>query len=84
MAHSHPHQHEAANYNQAFAIGISLNIIFVIIEASYGILSGSMALLADAGHNLSDVVSLLLAWGASVLAKKLQLINALMDFVKQQ
>lgn len=70
MAHSHPHHHEASNYNQAFAIGISLNIIFVIIEASYGILSGSMALLADAGHNLSDVVSLLLAWGASVLAKK--------------
>lgn len=83
MAHSHPHQHEAANYNQAFAIGISLNIIFVIIEASYGILSGSMALLADAGHNLSDVVSLLLP-GSQCPGKKLQLINALMDFVKQQ
>lgn len=70
MAHSHPHHHEVANYNQAFAIGISLNIVFVVIEASYGILAGSMALLADAGHNLSDVVSLLLAWGASILAKK--------------
>lgn len=70
MEHHHPHHHEVANYNRAFAIGISLNVVFVIIEASYGILAGSMALLADAGHNLSDVVSLLLAWGASILAKK--------------
>lgn len=70
MEHSHPHHHKVANYNRAFAIGILLNVVFVIIEASYGILAGSMALLADAGHNLSDVVSLLLAWGASVLAKK--------------
>lgn len=70
MEHSHSHHHQAANYNRAFAIGISLNVVFVIIEASYGILAGSMALLADAGHNLSDVVSLLLAWGASILAKK--------------
>ncbi len=70
MEHSHPHHHQVANYNRAFAIGILLNVVFVIIEASYGILAGSMALLADAGHNLSDVVSLLLAWGASVLAKK--------------
>jgi len=70
MEHSHPHHHQVANYNRAFAIGILLNVVFVIIEASYGILAGSMALLADAGHNLSDVVSLLLAWGANVLAKK--------------
>jgi cobalt-zinc-cadmium efflux system protein len=70
MEHRHPHHHEVANYNRAFAIGISLNVVFVIIEASYGILAGSMALLADAGHNLSDVVSLILAWGASILAKK--------------
>lgn len=70
MEHHHPHHHNAANYNRAFAIGISLNVVFVIIEASYGILAGSMALLADAGHNLSDVLSLLLAWGAGILAKK--------------
>lgn len=70
MEHSHHHHHEVANYNRAFAIGISLNVAFVIIEASYGILASSMALLADAGHNLSDVVSLLLAWGANILAKK--------------
>lgn len=69
MEHSHSHHH-TANYNRAFAIGISLNLLFVIIEASYGILAGSMALLADAGHNLSDVMSLLLAWGASILARK--------------
>jgi len=70
MEHHHPHHHKAANYNRAFAIGIALNVVFVIIEASYGILAGSMALLADAGHNLSDVLSLLLAWGAGILAKK--------------
>src|SRR5690554_1059521 len=69
MAHEH-HHHSVTNYNRAFAIGITLNIIFVIVEASYGVLAGSMALLADAGHNVSDVASLLLAWGASVLAKK--------------
>ena len=70
MAHEHHHHHGVANYNRAFVIGITLNIIFVVIEASYGVLADSMALLADAGHNLSDIASLLLAWGASVLAKK--------------
>ena len=54
----------------AFAIGIVLNTVFVVVEATYGWLSGSMALIADAGHNLSDVLSLLLAWGASVLARR--------------
>jgi cobalt-zinc-cadmium efflux system protein len=67
---SHDHSHEVGNYNRAFAIGISLNIVFVAIEAGYGVLADSLALIADAGHNLSDVVSLLLAWGASVLARK--------------
>jgi len=64
------HTHEVKNYNKAFSIGISLNIIFVIIEAIYGVMADSLALIADAGHNLSDVVSLLLAWGAFYLAKK--------------
>ncbi|MCA1797759.1 MAG: cation diffusion facilitator family transporter [Geobacteraceae bacterium] len=68
MAHDHTHQID--NYNRAFAIGIGLNITFVIIEVMYGTIADSMALLADAGHNLSDVVSLVLAWGASVLATK--------------
>ena len=58
------------NYNHAFAIGVILNIVFVAIEASYGIFADSLVLIADAGHNLSDVVSLLLAWGASVLTTK--------------
>lgn len=65
---SHNHSHHVTNYNKAFAIGITLNIIFVVIEAAYGILSDSLALIADAGHNLSDVFSLMLAWGASYLA----------------
>ena len=64
------HSHTPNNYSRAFAIGVALNMIFVIIEAGYGIVAGSLALIADAGHNLSDVLSLLLAWGASVLATK--------------
>lgn len=69
--HSHGHSHSVANYNRAFAIGITLNIVFVAIEAVYGFLAQSLALLADAGHNLSDVASLLLAWVASILARKI-------------
>ncbi|NES82282.1 MAG: cation transporter [Moorea sp. SIO2B7] len=65
----HRHQHEPTNYNRAFVIGTILNIGFVIIEALYGFLSQSLALLADAGHNLSDVLGLLLAWGASILVQ---------------
>ena len=70
MSHSHNHHHEVNNYNRSFAIGIALNVIFVIIEVSYGLVADSLALIADAGHNLSDVMSLLLAWGASYLATK--------------
>jgi len=55
---------------KAFAIGVGLNSIFVLAEVAVGLLSGSMALLADAGHNLSDVLALLLAWGAASLAKR--------------
>lgn len=55
---------------KAFAIAVTLNLIFVVAEATAGFMSGSMALLADAGHNLSDVLSLLLAWGASVLSAR--------------
>ena len=68
MNHKHTHHHK--DYNKAFAIGVLLNVVFVIIEAFYGFVSGSLALLADAGHNLSDVLGLLLAWGASFLATK--------------
>jgi len=67
---SHDHNHQISNYNRAFAIGVILNVIFVAIEAGYGVAAGSLALIADAGHNLSDVLSLLLAWGAGLLATK--------------
>ena len=71
MSHSHNHHHhEINNYNRSFSMGIALNVIFVLIEVSYGIYADSLALIADAGHNLSDVMSLLLAWGASYLATK--------------
>jgi len=68
--HSHGHSHAPADFGRAFAIGVVLNSVFVVFEATYGFLSGSMALVADAGHNLSDVLALLLAWGASIAAKK--------------
>lgn len=66
----HGHSHAPADFGRAFLIGVLLNSGFVVVEATFGILSGSMALVADAGHNLSDVLSLLLAWGASVAAKR--------------
>ncbi|MBX7459498.1 cation diffusion facilitator family transporter [Qipengyuania huizhouensis] len=69
-AHGAGHSHAPKDFGRAFLIGIVLNTAFVIIEAVYGWLSGSMALIADAGHNLSDVMALLLAWGASIAAKK--------------
>ena len=70
MSHNHSHNHHSVNYSKFFAIGVILNGIFVVIEATYGILAKSMALLADAGHNLSDILSLLLAWGAALLAAR--------------
>jgi cobalt-zinc-cadmium efflux system protein len=70
MNMSHDHNHQISNYNWAFAIGVMLNVIFVAIEAGYGVAAGSLALIADAGHNLTDVLSLLLAWGAALLATK--------------
>jgi cobalt-zinc-cadmium efflux system protein len=70
MSHHHSHNHGVKNYNKAFAIGILLNLVFVGVEVAYGLSSASLALLADAGHNLSDVLSLILAWGASLLSKK--------------
>lgn len=68
--HRHGHGHAPVNHGPSFAIGVSLNLAFVAVEATFGFLSGSMALVADAGHNLSDVLSLALAWGASVLARR--------------
>ncbi len=66
----HHHHHATPNYNRAFAIGVVLNVGFVVVEAVFGLLADSLALLTDAGHNLSDVLGLLLAWGASALAAR--------------
>lgn len=66
----HAHAHGSPSTGRAFAVGIGLNATFVTIEAVYGVLSGSMALVADAAHNLSDVLGLFLAWGAVVLARR--------------
>jgi cobalt-zinc-cadmium efflux system protein len=68
--HSHAHAHAPADFGRAFAIGITLNVAFVAIEAFYGWRSGSLALLADAGHNLSDVGGLVLAWAAMAATRK--------------
>jgi cobalt-zinc-cadmium efflux system protein len=72
MAHSHDHHHHEppADFGRAFAIGIALNLGYVVIEAGFGLATGSMALLADAGHNLSDVLGLALAWGGLCLAAR--------------
>jgi len=69
-SHNHTHDHAPADYNRAFAIGVALNVIYIVVEATYGFLAGSLALLADAGHNLSDVLGLLLAWGANYLIQR--------------
>lgn len=66
--HHHDHGPPPKGYSGRFAAGIALNLAFVIIEASYGYIAGSLALIADAGHNFSDVLSLGLAWGAAGLA----------------
>jgi cobalt-zinc-cadmium efflux system protein len=71
--HDHVHHHHSAppaGHGRAFALGVILNTGFVVLEAVMGIVSGSMALVADAGHNLSDVLGLLIAWAASILAAR--------------
>ncbi|MDG5973983.1 cation diffusion facilitator family transporter [Hydrogenophaga taeniospiralis CCUG 15921] len=65
----HHHDHAPASFNRAFAIGIGLNLAFVAIEAFYGWRVNSLALLADAGHNLSDVAGLVLAWGGALAGR---------------
>ena len=67
---AHHHHHAPPDYSRAFAAGVALNLAFVVVEVVFGILSNSLALLTDAGHNLSDVLGLLLAWGAAALAAK--------------
>ena len=70
--HSHGapgHSHAPKNFGAAFAIGTALNFAFVVVEVIFGIFSHSLALVADAGHNMGDVLGLLLAWGASILVR---------------
>src|ERR1700686_3703528 len=64
------HAHAPFDYGRAFAIGIALNLAYVAAEAGFGVVSGSLALLADAGHNLGDVLGLALSWGAAVLSRR--------------
>ena len=68
--HHHHAHHAPASFGRAFAIGVALNLTYVIGEAVFGFATGSLALLADAGHNLSDVLGLLMAWGAGALAAR--------------
>lgn len=71
--HSHglgSHVHAPASFGTAFAIGITLNTAFVIVEGLFGYASNSMALVADAGHNLSDVLGLVVAWATVILSKR--------------
>jgi cobalt-zinc-cadmium efflux system protein len=68
--HAHHHGHAPESFGRAFAIGICLNTALVVAQGAYGVIANSTALLADAGHNLSDVLGLVMAWGASVAAKR--------------
>ncbi len=68
--HDHGHSHEPDSFNLAFALSVGLNLLFTLIEAIYAIMANSMSLLADAGHNLGDVLGLVFAWGASYLVTK--------------
>lgn len=70
MAHDHAHAHPTPRPGRAFAIGIGLNLAFVLVEAGFGWHAKSLALLADAAHNLSDVGGLVLAWAAYAAAKR--------------
>lgn len=67
--HASHHTHAPASFDRAFAIGIGLNLLFVLVEAWFGWQAGSLALLADAGHNLSDVAGLVLAWGGALAGR---------------
>jgi cobalt-zinc-cadmium efflux system protein len=68
-SHGHHHHAPPERWDRAFAIGIGLNLAYVVAEGGAGLILGSMALLADAGHNLSDVLGLAVAWGGATLAR---------------
>src|SRR6185437_6862146 len=68
--HTHSHSHAAPDFGRAFAVGIAANLVYLIAEAGFGLWADSLALLADAGHNLGDVLGLALSWGAAVLSRR--------------
>jgi cobalt-zinc-cadmium efflux system protein len=68
--HSHDCHEEHRDLSRAFAVGIALNVGIVLLEAVFGLLANSMALLADAGHNLSDVLGLVVGWAGAVMARR--------------
>jgi len=68
--HSQCDHHRPASYSTAFAVGVTLNTLFVIVEIGFGVMTKSLSLLADAGHNVGDVLGLLMAWGAAYLATR--------------
>jgi len=70
VGHDHAHLHAPVNFGRAFAIGLALNVGFVVIEVVFGFLSNSVSLVADAGHNLSDALGLGVAWTAAILGKQ--------------
>jgi cobalt-zinc-cadmium efflux system protein len=75
MQHAHSHDHVGhggtpQDFGRAFAIGVALNTLFVAVEVIFGLISNSTALLADAAHNLSDILGLLIAWGAAALTRR--------------
>ena len=69
-SHGHGHHHAPTAFGRAFAVAIALNVGFVAVETVYGFIANSMSLLADAGHNLSDVLGLVVAWAAAVMARR--------------
>src|ERR1700758_1951469 len=69
--HDHAgHSHAPQDFGTAFAVGVALNVVFVVVELVFGYLAQSLALISDAVHNFSDVIALLLAWGAAWLARR--------------
>jgi cobalt-zinc-cadmium efflux system protein len=70
FGHEHNHAQAGRDLGVVFALGVVLNLAFVLVEAAYGVIGHSVALLADAGHNLGDVLGLAIAWGANVLARR--------------
>ena len=69
-AHEHAHAIPADGINLRMAIAVALNLVFVVVEGGFGFVSNSVALIADAGHNLSDVLGLVCAWGALILGRR--------------